>query len=393
MVRGEVVEFAVRHAADHPDRAMVERTTAALRWWLDQPYESGPTSQLNGRGAVAACERASSRLPDGRPAVLLPSATYATRAALDALGVSRGDEVIIPALDWTATYQAVLSLGARPVPVAIDPETLTLAPTAAAAARTEQTRAVVVCHLHGVAGDVPALRTTLPGIPIVEDCAAALGSMIDGQPVGTFGDYAVLSLGPGKTIDAGEGGVLLCGTPDLFHAAVAHTAHPLRQNLTGLDPDGSPGALSMRPHPLAAVLALYELSRWDRSGAVCAHLDAAERLSSQVSAGSIRKLVVGLDTRRENAQHLVPLLLDTAGGWVCFGSTSGATNLAVPGSPLHAAIESLSRLITLASSVAPTANRQCSEYGFCRSCEADLGFDACTAISDTSSHTPPTNSL
>src|SRR5262249_5830126 len=160
-------------------------------------------------------EVAFSRLHDGRPALLLPSATYALRVALQALGVRTGDEVICPVIDWLAAFAAITSLGATPVLAAVAPQTITSDPLAAARAPTSPTRAVIACHLHGICADILPLRRHLPGIGICEDASQAFGACLDGRRAGTLGDVAVLSLGPGKHIDAGEGGILLCRTATL----------------------------------------------------------------------------------------------------------------------------------------------------------------------------------
>ena len=240
---------------------------ALARWEATAP--ATPTSSVLGGGAIAAAEAAFSRLHGGRPALLLPSATYALRAGLQALGVRAGDEVICPIIDWPATFAAITSLGATPVPVAVDPQTITIDPRAAARARTSRTRAAVACHLHGICADIPALRRQLPGIGICEDASQAFGARLDGRRAGTFGDVAVLSLGPGKHIDAGEGGILLCRTASLHKRAIATACHPLRNLLTG-NTSTDPQALVMRPHPMTAVLAL----------------DAAQHLVTTPSAGS-----------------------------------------------------------------------------------------------------------
>lgn len=326
----------------HPDGALAARVQAALNWWLSTPREAGlvgaPTSALTGGGAVAALEREFGRRHGDRPALLQPSATYALRAALDALSVGPGDEVLLPALDWTASRHAVLSLGARPVPTAVEPDTLTISPAAAAADRTERTAAVVACHLHGVAADIPALRRALPGVPIVEDCAAALGSTLDGRPVGTFGDFAVFSLGPGKTIDAGEGGILLTSSVEMHQRAIRRTAHPLRQLLTGLHPDPNQDGLSIRPHPITAILALHGLTRWDAD-------EARRRYARSVAAVGDCGRVLGWDGRRQNAQDQVPV--HVAGDGPAMGDGSGAVNLAAPKTVLHGHVEQLRRPVRL----------------------------------------------
>jgi dTDP-4-amino-4,6-dideoxygalactose transaminase len=286
----------------HPDLGWIEEARGALdRWATADP--SSPTSSVLGGGAIAAAEAAFSDLHSGRPALLLPSASYALRVGLLALGVTADDEVICAAIDWPAGFAAIASLGATPVRVAVDPQTLTLDPGAAAAARTRQTRAVVACHLHGICADVPAIRLLLPGVGILEDAAQAFGCRLDGRLAGTLGDAAVLSLGPGKQIDAGEGGVLLCDRVARHEQAIAAACHPLRQLLTGM-PDPDPVAFAIRPHPMAAVLALHRLAGWSPTAAQSAHAETARRLAGD---GSVRLL--GDSRRHESSLAHVPVLL------------------------------------------------------------------------------------
>jgi hypothetical protein len=263
----------------HPDESLARRVRAAIDHWLATPHPYGPTSQVTGGGAIAAAEHWIGQRHGGRRALLLPSATYGLRVALQMLGVRPGDEVLLPAIDWPSSRAAVLSLGAVPRPVPVDEATLTIDPRAARARRTRATRAAVVCHLHGVPADVPDLRRELPDLPLVEDCAQAWGATLDGAPVGTFAEAAVFSFGPGKTIDAGEAGVLLVDGDEAYRAATRLAAHPVRQLLAGLsDPD--PTQLSLRPHPVAAMLALHALSAWRPEDARA----AADRAARAVAA-------------------------------------------------------------------------------------------------------------
>ena len=190
--------------------------------------------------------------------------------------------------------------------MAADPRTLTLDPAVVATARTPRTRAVIACHLHGVCADVPAIRRLVPGVAVIEDVAQALGNRLDGLPAGTMGDTAVLSLGPGKPLDAGEGGVLLSAEYASYERAVAIACHPLRQLLTGL-PEPDPAALSIRPHPMTAVLALHQLAGWSPAEARSRYAETARHLSGQPG---LRLLA---DTGRHGmSQAQVPVLLDAA---------------------------------------------------------------------------------
>jgi dTDP-4-amino-4,6-dideoxygalactose transaminase len=291
-----------RSQTGHPDRAWIARVQSALaRWETASPIT--PTSTVLGGGAIAEAEAVFSRLHENRPALLLPSATYALRAGLQTLGVRAGDEVICPVIDWPAAVAAITSLGATPVPVMVDPQTMTIGAGAAAGARTARTRAVVACHLHGICADVPALRRLLPGIGICEDASQAFGARLGGYLAGTLADVAVLSLGPGKQIDAGEGGVLLCRTAGLYQRAVRAACHPLRNLLMGVR-GTEPLALVMRPHPMAAVLALHELAEWSPQPAQAANAALREQLAT------CRQLaIIGDAARHASTQPYVPVLL------------------------------------------------------------------------------------
>jgi len=291
-----------RCRSGHPDQAWIACLRAALDGW-EATAPSTPTSSVLGGGAIAGAEAAFSRLHDARPALLLPSATYALRAGLQALGVHVGDEVICPVIDWPAAFAAITSLGAIPVPVAVDPQTITIDPAAAGRARTSRTRAAVACHLHGICADIPALRRRLRGVGICEDASQAFGACLDGRRAGTLGDVAVLSLGPGKHIDAGEGGVLLCRTTGLHKRAVATACHPLRNLLTGITTT-DPRALVMRAHPMTAVLALHELAQWSPVPAQAARAATLARLAADPQV-----MLLGHKMRHISTQPYVPVLV------------------------------------------------------------------------------------
>jgi DegT/DnrJ/EryC1/StrS aminotransferase family len=312
----------------HPDLRWLTEVRAAIDWWLGQPSGT-PTSSLSGSGAVAACEAAFESLHGGRPAVLLASATYAIYTALAAIGVEPGREVIVPALDWTASVSAVRALGAVPVPAAVAEASLTISPAAVRAALSPRTSAVIACHLHGVCADVPAIRAEVGTVPIVEDCAAALGSTLDERPAGTLADAAVYSLGPGKQLDAGEGGVLILRDERLRDAVLDLVAHPLRSVLFGSGRADGPQGMSLRPHPLAAVLALAALARWD------VDRDRRAYAMTAASLGGRPDVTVLGRVRRTSAQPAVPVLHRLELSAPCSGGRSGAQ--VVAGEPKLAA--------------------------------------------------------
>jgi dTDP-4-amino-4,6-dideoxygalactose transaminase len=334
-------------SAPHPDHRWLTRVRNALDAW-ERSTASQPTTSVFGSGAVAAAEAAFTTHCAGRPTLLLPSATYALRVGLQVTGVQPGDEVLCAAVDWPSGMAAITSLGAVPVPVAMDPRTLTLDPAAAEKARTSRTRAVIACHLHGICADVPALRALLPGVSIIEDAAQAFGCRLDGQAAGTLGDVAVFSLGPGKHIDAGEGGVLVCAERSSYEAAVGIACHPLRQLVSGIHAEA--GSFALRAHPMTAVLALHALAEWSPEITTATRGATLELLAAR---SGLR--ILGTATRHMSTSASVPVLLDSPdtgplpGVW---WSASGASVLPCVSSADYADAENLlnrTRLATIAA--------------------------------------------
>jgi hypothetical protein len=287
---------------EHPDAVMVASMIGDLTAWLQEPA-SEPTSQITGGGAVRTAEERFADLHAGRRSLLLPSASYGMRAALLAAGVRPGSRVLIPGVDWGSTLSAVRSVGAIAVPIPVDAATMTLDPAFAARQMDAATDAIVVCHLHGVPADVPGLRAIVPAaVPIIEDCAQALGSMLDGQLVGTLGDLAVFSFGPSKAIEVGEAAIVVCGTEDLYDRLIGLTAHPARQMLNGrLLPKFA--EFSMRVTPGCAIRLARALGSWQPGE----YHERHARLRATIEAYR-GVTVVGGDIRRTSAAARVPML-------------------------------------------------------------------------------------
>ena len=185
------------------DSALIARWRDAIDQW--EATGEGATSSITGGGAIRALEVAFGDRLDGRPCLSLGSGTAALAACLIGVGVTPGDHVLTSALDWPAATEAIHWVGAIPVYVDVEGATATISPEGARQTCDDRVTALVATHLFGIPADVPALRSALPsGIAIVEDCAQALGAQLDDAAVGTLGDAAAFSFGPGKMIDAGE---------------------------------------------------------------------------------------------------------------------------------------------------------------------------------------------
>lgn len=152
-----------------------------------------------------------------RHAMLLANGTVTLEAALHALGIGPGDEVIVPALTWLATAMAVIYVGAKPVFVDVEPGTLCLDATQAADAITPNTRAIIPVHLYGGMADMDAIMALARkhDLKVIEDCAHAHGGLWDGAGLGSIGDAGSFSFQQTKTVAAGEGGALITNDDDL----------------------------------------------------------------------------------------------------------------------------------------------------------------------------------
>jgi perosamine synthetase len=148
-----------------------------------------------------------------RHAVATNSGTSALHLALLALGVGPGDEVIIPSYVCCALLNAVNYTGATPILADIYADTYNLDAADVKKRLSSRTRAIIVPHLFGLAADLDSLLAL--GIPLIEDCAQAVGAEYARRPVGTFGVAAIFSFYATKVMTTGEGGMVVSDSRDI----------------------------------------------------------------------------------------------------------------------------------------------------------------------------------
>ena len=136
--------------------------------------------------------------------------TVAIHLALEALGVTAGDEVIVPTLTYIASVNPIVQVGAVPVFVDSLESTWQVDPEDIKKKITPKTKAIMVVHLYGQASDMDAIMQIARdyNLLVIEDCAEAFGTLYKGQHVGTFGDVGAFSFFGNKTITCGEGGMV-----------------------------------------------------------------------------------------------------------------------------------------------------------------------------------------
>ena len=184
---------------DDAERAGLLRVLESTRWWSAQGVE------------VSAFEQEWSEYTAAAATVAATNGTHTLEIALVALGIGQGDEVIVPDWSFTATVGAVLTVGAIPVLVDVDPGTGTLDPLTAEAALTSRTRAILPVHVAGSMADMDAIAhlAAKHDLVVVEDCAHANGSTWRGKHAGLLGDAGSFSFQASKLMTAGEGGAII----------------------------------------------------------------------------------------------------------------------------------------------------------------------------------------
>lgn len=159
-------------------------------------------------------------------AQLTSSGTAALTTAMASLGIGAGDEVIMPAFTFVASFEAVLSMGAVPVLVDID-ESLTLNPTAVKAAITSKTKCIMPVHMCGSMADLDALKAICDEhhLILLEDACQSIGGTYKGKHLGTIGHAGTFSFDFVKMITCGEGGVVMTNDQSVYTKCDAFTDH------------------------------------------------------------------------------------------------------------------------------------------------------------------------
>lgn len=169
---------------------------------------------------IVALEHELASMLHVKAAVGVSSGTDALLAALMALNIGPGDEVVTTTYSFFATAGTIWRVGARPVLVDIDPVTYNIDPDAVARAVTPRTRAILPVHLYGQSADMDPLVEVARshGVAIIEDAAQAIGALYKDNPVGGIGTIGCFSFFPSKNLGAfGDGGLLATSDEALAH--------------------------------------------------------------------------------------------------------------------------------------------------------------------------------
>lgn len=186
---------------------------------------------FSGGKEVEALESSVTKILKSPFSISCANGTDALELALRALGIGSGDEVIVPAMTWVSTAEAVVLVGAKPVFVDTDEDGLISSDWEKAI--TPQTRAVIPVHLYGNMVEMEPLNSKAKshGLFVIEDAAQAFGSFQNGKAAGTWGDVGCLSFYPTKNLGAlGEAGMCLTSDSELARKIrlLANHGQPVR---------------------------------------------------------------------------------------------------------------------------------------------------------------------
>ncbi len=170
---------------------------------------------------VERFEEAFSQYLGVKHAIAVPHCTSAIHLAIVALGLTDGDEAIVPDTTWIASAAPTRYVGATPVFADIDPATWCISPESVRECVTRRTKAIIPVGLYGLMPEMDALRAIADehGLQILEDAAQTIGSRYKGSLAGTLGDIGVFSFHGTKTMTTGEGGMFVTDNTELYERA------------------------------------------------------------------------------------------------------------------------------------------------------------------------------
>ncbi len=223
-------------------------------------------------------------------AIAVNSATAALHLALDAIGVTSGDEVIVPTMTFTATAEVVIHRGATPVFVDCEADTLNMDASQLERRITRRTKAIIPVHYGGQPCEMDQILEIARsrGLKVIEDAAHALPARYRGRMIGTIGDVTCFSFYANKTITTGEGGMITTEDSELAEKMSIRSLHGMsKEAWKRFTAEGSwyyevvyPGYKYNMPD-IAGALGLHQLRRADEFRDARRH--AAERYAARLA--------------------------------------------------------------------------------------------------------------
>ena len=195
-------------------------------------FSLGFENKRNGYFAVRKFEENISKFFKSKYCVAVSSGTAAIKVALKALGVSKGDEVITTPMTFCSTINSILLVGAKPVLVDINPDTLNIDENMISKKINSKTKALMIVHFAGLACNMAPIMKICKkhNLRLIEDCAHAIESKYFKKEVGNFGDTGCFSFYATKNITTGEGGMLITSNSKIYNKIRTMRLHGLSKD-------------------------------------------------------------------------------------------------------------------------------------------------------------------
>lgn len=163
-------------------------------------------------------EKNFSKIVNRKYACAVTNGTAALDVSFDAIGLSKGDEVILPSFTIISCIHQIIKSGATPVLVDSDINTWNMNVSEIESKVNKNTKAILIVHIYGITVDIdPILRIAKKhNLLVIEDAAEVIGQTYKGRPCGSFGDISTFSFYPNKHITTGEGGMVLTNNKDIY---------------------------------------------------------------------------------------------------------------------------------------------------------------------------------
>ena len=209
---------------------------------------------------IKTLEEQFSSFLNSKHSIATSSCTGAIHIGLLALGIKKGDEVIVPDFSWVATARAVQLVGARPIFCDVEKDTWNMCPKSLQRKINKKTKVVIPVHMYGEPAKMFEIKKICDQykIKIIEDAAPAIGAKINNKMCGTFGDFAAFSFQGAKLLVAGEGGILTTKNKSLYEKAkkIADFGRSLKRTFWIEEP-----GVKYKMSNIQASIALGQLSR------------------------------------------------------------------------------------------------------------------------------------
>lgn len=253
-------------------------------------------------------------------ALALSSCTAALHLALLAAGVGEGDEVIVPSLTFVATANAVVYVGATPVLVDVEPDTLLISVAAIEKALSSKTRALIPVHLYGRPCPMKPLLELARSrkLVVIEDAAHAIGTEDCGRKVGSIGDFTCFSFYATKNICTGDGGMVTCREDvEAINRMEVLSLHGMSTDAwKRFSPEGNPvwGMVDVgykyNMTDLQAALGIQQLKRLE--GFLIQRRELVDHYRHLLAGVQGLRLLADDPQSGRHSHHLFPVLLETA---------------------------------------------------------------------------------